>query len=153
MIYNLNGINISVCKLENKLPLILLSVDILDEDLTSTVRIIVMSHSDSTPSIHFPSVFFPKVLLIGEYLLFILKPYSVTKCSILHGHSASQELCTQFANMSWRACVNILNKWNLIQSNLCFVVFCFGTGHSYPYPSGLHHWHWGNHVIAPVPMM
>ena len=22
----------------------------------------------------------------------------------------------------------------------------------YPYPSGLLHWHWGNHMIAPVPV-
>ena len=26
----------------------------------------------------------------------------------------------------------------------------FGSG--YPYPSGLLYWHWGNHVIAPVPV-
>ena len=26
-------------------------------------------------------------------------------------------------------------------------------GFIYPYPSGLHHWHWGNHMIAPVPVM
>ena len=28
----------------------------------------------------------------------------------------------------------------------------FGIGQSYPYPSGLLHWHWGNHMIAPVPV-
>ena len=28
----------------------------------------------------------------------------------------------------------------------------FGTGQFYPYPSGLLHWHWGNHTIAPVPV-
>ena len=30
---------------------------------------------------------------------------------------------------------------------LCFVLTCF-----YPYSSGLLHWHWGNHMIAPVPV-
>ena len=36
------------------------------------------------------------------------------------------------------------------------VVYCtllwFGNSWSYPYPSGLLDWHWGNLVIAPVPM-
>ena len=34
-------------------------------------------------------------------------------------------------------------------------VLCFGTLVScqfYPYTSGLLHWHWGNHMIAPVPV-
>ena len=33
---------------------------------------------------------------------------------------------------------------------LCLDVI--GTGWYYPYPSGLLHWHWGNHMIAPVPV-
>ena len=36
----------------------------------------------------------------------------------------------------------------------CFVVFCCGfvmVGFT-PYTSGLLHWHWGNHMIAPVPV-
>ena len=32
---------------------------------------------------------------------------------------------------------------------LCCVLLWFGTD---PHPSGLLHWHWGNHSIAPVPM-
>ena len=35
---------------------------------------------------------------------------------------------------------------------LCFVLLWFDTGWFYPYPSGLLHWHWGNHMIAPVPV-
>ena len=35
----------------------------------------------------------------------------------------------------------------------CFVVLCFGLLQMmYPYPSGLLHWHWGNLMIAPVPV-
>ena len=36
----------------------------------------------------------------------------------------------------------------------CFVVFCYGLlwFKFYPYPSGLLHCHWGNHMIAPVPV-
>ena len=30
--------------------------------------------------------------------------------------------------------------------------FLLCSGQFYPYPSGLLHWHWGNHVIAPVPV-
>ena len=33
----------------------------------------------------------------------------------------------------------------------CFVVV--NTSWFYPYPSELPHWHWGNHMIAPVPVM
>ena len=29
----------------------------------------------------------------------------------------------------------------------------FSTAQFYPYPSGLLHWHWGNHMIAPVSVM
>ena len=28
----------------------------------------------------------------------------------------------------------------------------FDISRFYPYPSGLLHWHWGNHMIAPVPV-
>ena len=47
-------------------------------------------------------------------------------------HSISHRICTQF----------------------CCVLFCCGYIHwySYPYPSGLLYWHWGNHMIAPVPV-
>ena len=42
----------------------------------------------------------------------------------------------------------------------CFVLFSFGCinnpskymWHDYPYSSELLHWHWGNHMIAPVPV-
>ena len=33
----------------------------------------------------------------------------------------------------------------------CFVVV--NTNQFYPYPSGLLHWHWGNHTISPVLVM
>ena len=33
----------------------------------------------------------------------------------------------------------------------CCILLWFGNGWFYPYPSGLFHWHWGNHMIAPVP--
>ena len=43
---------------------------------------------------------------------------------------------------------------------VCCAMFCYscifrsGSMWSiYPYPSGLLHWHWGNHMIAPVPVM
>ena len=29
---------------------------------------------------------------------------------------------------------------------------CGSIWKSYPYSSGLFHWHWGNHMIAPVPV-
>ena len=40
---------------------------------------------------------------------------------------------------------------------LCFVVVALSvhdwfTWFIYPYTSGLLHWHWGNHMIAPVPV-
>ena len=35
---------------------------------------------------------------------------------------------------------------------LCHVLFWFNNGQFNPYPSGLLHWHWGNHTIAPVPV-
>ena len=34
----------------------------------------------------------------------------------------------------------------------CFVLFLLSTGWFYPYPSRLLHWHWGNLMIAPVPV-
>ena len=47
--------------------------------------------------------------------------------------STSQELCTRFA--------------------LRYVLLWFGTTWFNPYSPGLFHWHWGNHMIAPVPVM
>ena len=49
-----------------------------------------------------------------------------------YNDSISQKLCTRFM--------------------LCCVFLSFGTGWFYLYPSGLLHWHWGNHTIAPVPV-
>ena len=46
--------------------------------------------------------------------------------------STSHELCTWFV--------------------FCCVLLRFSTDILYPYPSGLLHWHWGNHMIAPVPV-
>ena len=46
-------------------------------------------------------------------------------------YSISQEICTRFFAL------------------LCFVVVIHWL--IFPYPSGLHHWHWGNLTIAPVP--
>ena len=43
-------------------------------------------------------------------------------------HSCCDLFCCGYYNLSW------------------FVLFI------YPYPSGLLHWHWGNHMIAPVPV-
>ena len=34
----------------------------------------------------------------------------------------------------------------------CYVLSLFGSGRFCPYSSGLLHWHWGNHRIAPVPV-
>ena len=44
-------------------------------------------------------------------------------------------------------------EYHYIHSS-CFVLFHCGYGPCtfYPYPSGLLHWHWGNHMIAPVPV-
>ena len=36
---------------------------------------------------------------------------------------------------------------------LCWVLLWFSTDRLYPNPSGLLHWHWGNHMIAPVSVM
>ena len=32
------------------------------------------------------------------------------------------------------------------------ILLGFVVSRFYPYPSGLLHWHWGNHKIAPVPV-
>ena len=46
--------------------------------------------------------------------------------------------------------------WNMHMILLCFVLLWFCNSrfmwYSYPYGSGLLHWHWGNHMIAPVPV-
>ena len=35
----------------------------------------------------------------------------------------------------------------------CFIIVPYGFVQLFsPYPSGLLHWHWGNHMIAPVPV-
>ena len=38
------------------------------------------------------------------------------------------------------------------QFAFCCVLLWFDTCQYHPYPSGLLHWHWGNHMIAPVPV-
>ena len=47
-------------------------------------------------------------------------------------YSTSQELCTQFT--------------------ICYALFWFSDVQFYPHCLGLFHWHWGNHMIAPVPV-
>ena len=54
-------------------------------------------------------------------------PQTSPKC-----YSTSQDVCIWFA--------------------LCCVLLWFATGKIFPYPSGLLHWHWGNHTIAPAPV-
>ena len=34
-----------------------------------------------------------------------------------------------------------------------YALVWFSTSGFYPFPSGLFHWHWGNHEIGPVPVM
>ena len=41
---------------------------------------------------------------------------------------------------------HVTNAWCVLYPDL----LQFGTGWFYPYPSGLLHWHWGNHMIAPL---
>ena len=50
---------------------------------------------------------------------------------------------------------NILRRWQYSAMNPGITQLCllwFDTGQLYPYLSGLLHWHWGNHVIATVPV-
>ena len=56
--------------------------------------------------------------------------------------STSQELCR------WFSISQTLYVWFV----LCLVLLWLGTVRFYPYPSGLLHWHLGNHMIAPVPV-
>ena len=54
------------------------------------------------------------------------------------------------------------NSWNIVRYStsqelcillvFCNVLLCFGPDRLYPYPSGLLHWHWDNHMIAPMPV-
>ena len=46
-------------------------------------------------------------------------------------------------------CTTSHEIWTLFR--FCCVLLQFGTAWFDPYPSGLLHWHWGNHMIAPVP--
>ena len=39
------------------------------------------------------------------------------------------------------------------QRAVCSVLLSFSNCWLYPYPSGLLHWYWGNHVIAPAPVI
>ena len=48
-------------------------------------------------------------------------------------------------HMVWSAVYWWINFWSVFY-------YGFVTGQFYPYPSGLFDWHWGNHVIAPVPV-
>ena len=54
-----------------------------------------------------------------------------THITVLHGG--------QFKN-----CANMFTRFG--------VLFWLGTGRFYPYPSVMLHWHWGNHMIALVPV-
>ena len=42
--------------------------------------------------------------------------------------------------------------WISLAHRLRFVVLCLVYQLICPHPSGLLHWHWGNHTIAPVPV-
>ena len=72
-------------------------------------------------------------------------PWSITAVAIVgsKAHSCHFSVFYWYTEYVQKWCTGFL---------LCCVLLCFGTGWFYPYPSGLLHWHWGNHMIAPVPV-
>ena len=58
---------------------------------------------------------------------------------------------------SWPELMFMYWKYSTIQGfctsfALCCALIWFSCDWFYPYPSGLLHWQWGNHMIAPVPV-
>ena len=51
---------------------------------------------------------------------------------------------------TWRS-LCLLSLWCSAYGSV-WVLWWLDCGRIYPYPSGLHHWHWGNPGIAPVPV-
>ena len=45
-----------------------------------------------------------------------------------------------------------LKKYAHSPSTYLYVFLWYNTGQSHPYLSGLVYWHWGNLMIAPVPV-
>ena len=59
--------------------------------------------------------------------------YTLTSYSISHNLCITVYLCFHWSD-------DIISSWQLMW-------------HIHIYPSGIHHWHRGNHMIAPVPVM
>ena len=54
-----------------------------------------------------------------------------------------------FLDALWYQCICTVKSNNVY---MIHALLWFSASPFYPYPSGLLHWHWGNHMIAPVPM-
>ena len=65
-------------------------------------------------------------------------------------HQDDDSLCQTHGGFKARD----LEQENAPQQLRTQFLFCcdFVCRSFYPYPSGLPHWHWGNHMIAPVPV-
>ena len=60
-------------------------------------------------------------------------------------HSTSHKISTCFRKIcTYFCCASFCCGYIIIHSRLIWFI--------YAYPSGLLHWHWGNHMIAPVPV-
>ena len=65
-----------------------------------------------------------------------VKGWQVSNCGVFFKNSMFHSICTWFNY--------VLLFCGYIISTLGFIWYV------YPHPSGLLHWHWGNHMIAPV---
>ena len=57
-----------------------------------------------------------------------------------------------FTELSLPWIYNVIHGHCLVLFWLCWLGLCGFTWYIYPYPSGLLHWQWGNHMIAPLPV-
>ena len=56
--------------------------------------------------------------------------------------------CARFSFFLFLVIVILYSRSQGLYTLVCLFVVWHGS--FYPYPSGLLHWHWGNHMIAPV---
>ena len=115
-----------------EIPLIWMTLDFTD-DKSTLVQVMAWCRQATS---HYLSQCWPRSL----------SPYGVTTQWVNH-------ICQVISMALVELCQCTYNTGKRYTRWFAFCNGLFGTGWFDPYPSGLLHWHWGNHMIAPVSVM
>ena len=97
----------------------------------------------------------------------VKRSHHAVKLGTRHAHAMQTRRNEQFISIAWcktevkpvlthwgyrmQSCTKPSISWRMYTFVLHPVLLCFGSGRFYPYPPGLHHWHWGKPASTKQP--